>query len=142
MTPTLAGRMQTRVLLVLLVGVPWTVVVGPLLALVAGAGLLQVYGVTFLALLLVVLLGVLWELLYHGLQQLRWEKDWPTVLGLLTGITEGLLIWVVLLVLGVDVSGLAFVLHFATTWVLIWVAASTVVRVLLPRWRYRGGRVV
>ena len=30
------------------------------------------------------------------IQQFRWEKDWPTIFGLLTAINEGLLVWLLL----------------------------------------------
>jgi hypothetical protein len=40
--------------------------------------------VAFLVLLAVAVLGVVWELIYHFLMQFRWEKDWPTLFGLLT----------------------------------------------------------
>ena len=39
--------------------------------------------------LIVVVLGVGWELVYHLLMQFRWEKDWPTLFGLLVGVPEG-----------------------------------------------------
>ena len=29
-------------------------------------------------------LGVVWELIYHRIQQFRWEKDWPTLFGFIT----------------------------------------------------------
>ena len=37
----------------------------------------------------------MWEFVYHLLQQFRWEKDWPTLFGLLVGIPEGLLAYAV-----------------------------------------------
>ena len=35
-----------------------------------------------------------WEFVYHFLQQFRWEKDWPSLFGLVTGVNEGALVWV------------------------------------------------
>lgn len=142
MTPTLGGRIQTRWLLVLLVGVPWTVVVVPFLLPFAGGGDLgDVYGVAFLALLLVGVLGTGWELGYHALMQLRWEKDWPALFGLVTVVNEFLLVLLVLVLLDRPTS-FAVWLHFATTWFWIWFVSNGPLRVLLPRWRFRGGRVV
>lgn len=141
MTPSLAGRIQTRLLLLGTVGVVWTLIIGPFLP--ADGELGDVYGMAFRALAATALLGaVIWEPLYHLLQQLRWEKDWPTVLGLVTGIPEGLLVWA--LVFGDGMSGVTsttFWLHFGTTWVLVWAAANGPLQVVLIRWRYRGGRV-
>ena len=36
-----------------------------------------------------------WEFVYQLLMQFRWEKDWPTLFGYLTGINEGILVYVV-----------------------------------------------
>jgi hypothetical protein len=90
--------------------------------------------------------GLVWELLYHGLQQFRWEKDWPTLFGLLTGINEGIVVYFVLQAglpwdVG-DVPGVAFVIMFATTWILVWLVANGPMRVLNLRWRFRGGRLL
>jgi len=139
MTPSLFGRLQTRFVLVVVVGLPWTVIVTVLSAVLAGESYADTFGVTSEALLLVLVLGLLlWEPLYHALQQLRWEKDWPTVLGLVTGLNEGLLVW---LLLG-EVDPLAFLVHFVSTWLLIWFVLHGPLRAVVPRWRYRGGRFV
>ena len=34
--------------------------------------------------------------IYHGLQQFRWEKDWPALFGPSLAIPEGILVWVLL----------------------------------------------
>jgi hypothetical protein len=141
--PTLNGRIQTRVFLLAVVGSIWTLVVTPVLP--TGASLGDSYGVTFSVLLVVLVLGVLWEFVYHGIQQFRWEKDWPTLFGLLTGVPEGLLVWFLLAggVLWVDgVPGPAFVLHFASTWLLVWLVANGPMRVPFVHWRINGGRLV
>ncbi len=143
MTPTLAGRLQTRVIVVGVVGSLWTLLIT--LVLPGDAPLGDKYQVTFRAMALVVLLGVGWELLYHGLQQFRWEKDWPTLFGLLTGINEGIAVWVVLgaiLPTDLDVTALQFLLHFVTTWLVVWLWVNGPMRVVALRWRFRGGRLV
>ena len=139
MTPTLRGRIQTRIAVVMAVGLAWTVIVVPFLP-AGGASLGEVYGTTFRAVVLVALLGaVIWEPLYHFLQQFRWEKDWPTGLGLVTGLPEGILVLLVLRGFR-EVPGAAYFWHFLTTWILIWFVLNGPLRVLLPRWRFRGGR--
>ncbi len=141
MTPTLLGRIQTRLALLLVVGLGWTLLVTPFLP-AGGAPIGERYGATLSALVLVGLFGVvLWEPLYHGLQQLRWEKDWPTGLGLVTAVPEGILTYVVLGSLR-NVSGAAFFLHFLSTWLLVWITVHGPLRIVLVRWRYRGGRIV
>lgn len=144
MTPTLAGRVQTRLLLIAIVGVAWTALHTPLLPVPGDPPVASVYRVTFTALLLVAVVGVAWELAYHLVQQLRWEKDWPTLLGLLTGIPEGIVVFL-LLQRGVPwsvgtVAPLPFALSFATTWLAVWAAANGPLRIVLVRWRFRGGR--
>ena len=94
MVPTLNGRIQTRIFLLAVVGGLITLIIVPLLP--GSAPLGDKYRNAFLVLLSVAVLGVLWELLYHFLMQWRWEKDWPTLFGLLEGIPEGALIWALL----------------------------------------------
>lgn len=140
-TPTLWGRIQTRWFLLAVIGIPWTVFIGPGLVLFAGgADIVQVYALAFTALLLVGVLGTGWEFVYHALMQLRWEKDWPALFGLLTAINELLLLLPVLALLGFDLP-FAVYIQFFTLWILMWVFSNGPMRVLLPRWRYRGGSI-
>ncbi len=143
MTPTLNGRIQSRLFLLALVGLPWTIVVVPFLVPIAGDGaeIGDVYELALVALGLVAVLGILWEILYHLLMQLRWEKDWPALFGLLNGINEFALLAVVLVLMDYSLSP-AVVLHFATVWFWVWFVANGPLRVVLPRWRFRGGRIV
>lgn len=146
MTPTLSGRIQTRLVLLATVGVVWTLLIGPFIAAFLDSMTVgDVYRLAYGALLLAAVVGVLWELVYHGLQQFRWEKDWPTLFGLLTGIIEAIVV-LVLLNAGLpwdvgDVPMAAFVIHFATTWLFVWLVANGPMRVVSLRWRFRGGRL-
>ena len=147
MTPTLSGRLQTRVFALATVGVIWTLVVSPFLPSVGDAALGDIYEVTFGVLLAVGLLGLLWELLYHFLQQFRWEKDWPTLFGFFTGFNEGLLLWLLISSdsiswIDAEVSLSTFLVHFATTWLVVWLFLNGPFRVILPRWRFRGGEIL
>jgi hypothetical protein len=143
-TPTLLGRLQTRFFLLALVGGLVTLVVAP--ALPGDGSLVDRYRTLGLVLLAVAVVGIAWELLYHLLQQFRWEKDWPTLFGLLTGVPEGLVVWALLragLVPGVErVDGTAFLVHFALVWLAVWLVANGPMRILTVRWRYTGGRLV
>lgn len=135
MVPTLFGRFQTRIVALGVVGGLWTLVVTPLLPSAS-------YGGTFRVLATVLVAGLLWELVYHALQQFRWEKDWPTLLGIVTGVNEGLVAWVLLRRIGLDVPVLVYSVHFSTTWLVVWGFVAGPVRVIAPRWRFRGGRFV
>ena len=142
MVPTLSGRIQTRIVLLAVVGGIWTLIITPFLP--TGESLGRSYQTTFLVLLTVLVLGVLWEFVYHGLQQFRWEKDWPTFFGLLTMINEGLLVWLLIkagALPGVgDVPLSAFLIQFITTWLVVWLVANGPVQIFFTRWRFRGGR--
>ena len=81
MTPTLFGRIQTRIITLATIGVIWTAIIGPFLPRPDGVDLGDMYKALFTALFVVAVVGIVWELIYHGLQQFRWEKDWPTLFG-------------------------------------------------------------
>ena len=145
MLPTLNGRLQTRVVVTLVVGGLWTLLITPLLPL--PGTLPDAYATTSVVLLAVTVLGVGWELLYHLLQQFRWEKDWPTLFGLLTAVNEGVLLWLLLAadaVPGLDgpVPFPAFLLQFVTTWLVVWLTVNGPMRVPFVHWRFRGGRII
>ncbi|RPA65885.1 hypothetical protein EF294_03905 [Gordonia oryzae] len=146
MLPTLWGRIQTRILVLGIVGGIWTLIIGPFLP--DGAGLGATYAVAFGVLAVVIVLGVAWEFLYHLLQQFRWEKDWPTLFGLLTGINEGVVVWFVVQYVPIVPGGLgpppagAYALQFVTTWLVVWVVLNGPLRVIFPHWRFQGGRFV
>ena len=150
MTPTLRGRIETRLFLVALVGMGWTALVTPLLPRPPGVSLPTAYAVTYEALGLVAGLGLVWELAYHGLQQYRWDKDWPSMFGLLNFANEGVLLWFVLHWTGVLSGPLGpsslflslFVLHFVSTWTAMWLFMQGPLRVVHLRWRYEGGRIL
>ncbi len=142
MVPTLYGRMQTRIVLLALVGGMWTLAITPLLP--TGAETAAAYRAAFLVLAYVMILGIAWELLYHMFQQFRWEKDWPTFFGLITAIPEGALLWRLQaagMTPGVkDVPLSAYLWQFITTWLVVWLIANGPIKVLSVHWRFRGGR--
>ena len=145
MLPTLNGRIQTRVFVTLVVGGLWTLLITPLLP-VPGT-LPDAYATTVVVLLAVTVLGVGWELLYHLLQQFRWEKDWPTFFGLVTAVNEGVLVWLLLAAGAVPgiagpVPFSAFLLQFVTTWLVVWLTVNGPMRVPFVHWRFRGGRII
>jgi hypothetical protein len=144
MVPTLWGRIQTRVLLLATVGSVVTALVTLVLPVDVPLG--DRYRTTFVVLAAVAVLGVGWELIYHFLMQFRWEKDWPSLFGLLTIVPEGIVLWVLLKVGAVPfLDGpppfLAFAIQFVTVWLCVWLFANGPMRVPFIRWRFRGGRL-
>ena len=148
MTPTLFGRIQTRIITLATIGVIWTAIIGPVLPRPDGVDLGNMYKALFTALFVVAVVGIVWELIYHGLQQFRWEKDWPTLYGLIVAVPEGIVAYLIL-----D-AGLpwdqrapdgnfplpAFVIMFITLWLIVWAFTNGPMQILSLRWRYRGGR--
>lgn len=145
MVPTLPGRIQTRLFLLLIIGWPLTLLITPRLPLDGPAG--DRYLATSIVLASVAVLGIGWEVIYHFIMQWRWEKDWPTLFGLVTLVPEGLLLWFLTqqeLVPGLPgpVPTSAFIIHFVLVWLAVWVVANGPMRVPFIRWRFRGGRVL
>ncbi|MDQ3477080.1 MAG: hypothetical protein M3492_12325, partial [Actinomycetota bacterium] len=81
MTYSLAGRIQTRIVLFGVIGGIWTALVTPILPTRLPLG--RSYEMSFTVLGLIIVLGVVWELAYHLLQQFSWDKDWPIGFSLL-----------------------------------------------------------
>lgn len=152
MTPTLMGRIQTRIFLVAVIGSIWTLLITPLLP--VDAPLDIKYTVTYRVLLAFGLCGIVWECIYHGLMQLRWEKDWPAFLTILLIVPEGFVVWLLMRfgVLGpsaeaiarnlVEFALLSFLIHFVTTYYVAFLWSNTFMRVQSIRWRFRGGRLI
>ncbi len=99
------------------------------------------YGVAFGALLVVLVVGTGWELVYHLVQQLRWDRDWPSLLQLVVGVPEGVVAWLVLRALGWAPPFASFVLLFSTTWLVSWLVMHGPLRILALRWRFQGARI-
>jgi hypothetical protein len=141
MLPTLNGRIQTRIFMLATWGALITLLLTPVLP---GD---PDYKTTYIILATVAVLGVLWELVYHGIQQFRWEKDWPTLFGFITCINEGALIWLLLeleVVPGIDgvPKFSAFLIDFLVIWMVIFFWVNGPMRVPLIRWRFFGGRII
>jgi hypothetical protein len=144
MTPTLFGRIQTRIVLLGTIGIVWTLLIGLVVPRPAEATASDVYKGLFTALIIVAVVGIVWELIYHALQQYRWEKDWPTIYGLIVAVPEGIVAWL-LIQRGIPwdvrpVQASTFLTMFITLWILVWAIANGPLQIFFLRWRYRGGR--
>jgi hypothetical protein len=164
MTPTLEGRLQTRIFLAVTVGVLWTAIIAPFLPEPAGVTMGMSYSMAFGSLVLMAGYGLIWEHLYHGLQQRRWDRDWPSVFALLSVLAEAPLVWFLdhlFPVMSGAMAGMSgttavlsgsvglaspylpgFAVHIGTTWVAMWLFSQGPMRVVCVRWRFEGGRVV
>lgn len=155
MTPTLFGRIQTKLFLLLVIAPLWTLVITfALVPLVSGsdASMAPSYPTVLWnavqVLLWVAAVGIVWELLWHGLQQFRWEKDWPLLFGLFQYVPEGIVIFFLInpAFLGLTTDGgvptAAFLVHYVTTVLVTWTWINGPHRIFFIRWRFRGGRFV
>ncbi len=147
MLPTLNGRIQTRVFVLLVIGGIVQLLITPLLPGMGDTALRDSYRVTFGILLATTVLGVAWELLYHFLMQFRWEKDWPTLFGLVTVVNEGALVW--FLARAGTLPGVPESLHLSTflvdflvVWLVTWLWVNGPMRIFSVHWRFNGGRLV
>lgn len=144
MVPTLLGRIQTRLVLLAVIGGIVTAIIAPVLP--VSAPVADKYRDAYLVLAAVAVLGIGWEFLYQLLMQWRWEKDWPTLFGLVTLVPEGLLVWLLLQAGAIPgivgtVSAPAFCIDFLAVWLSVWLVANGPMRVPFIRWRFRGGRL-
>lgn len=115
MTPTLAGRIETRIILSAVIALPVLIF----------TGMAEI-------LFIMLAVGLLLDFLYNFLQYKRWDGDWPLVLSLMTGISEGVLLWF-LVGINILVYGLILVLTLI---------AQVALAIFLPYRRFKGGRIL
>lgn len=143
MTPTLSGRWQSRLFVLLTIGV----VVSALFA--AGVNDPGVSsGVYFAVLFYVGLFGVVWDVLFIWLQRLRWDRDWPAAFQVGAGVVEGLVLYSLIdggALPGIPEGGIPFgsrfLPHYGLVWLLGFLWLQGPMRVLSTRWRFNGGRL-
>lgn len=139
MTPTLLGRWQTRLLLLATVGVLVTL---PFSLGIVGSGASSEF---FWILLYVALFGLIWDILYNYLQKFRWDRDWPGALQLLAGIWEAIFIACAVKLFGLpnltqELPLNLFVIHYSLVWLVVYITSQSLLRILFPRWRFKGGK--
>lgn len=142
MTPTLAGRWQTRLLLYVFVGLPVTLLYSLYLDFEDD----RFYD-PFVFLVVLLIIGLALDPVYNHIQRFRWDNDWPFAFFIFFTIIE-FLIALGLLNLGVLDSFLTArienetaLVHFS--WVLLFFFISVLagVQVFLIRWRFKGGEI-
>jgi hypothetical protein len=145
MTSTLFGRWQTRLFLFATVGVLITL---PFYLGIIGPDLIDgEHSIYYRILGYIALFGCGWDILYNYLQKFRWDRDWPGALQLVAGIWEAVFVGCGVKLLGLP--GIAkelplvwFAIHYSLVWLSIYTASQALMRILFPRWRFRGGQIV
>ena len=135
MTPTLPGRVQTRLALALAIGLPIVLLAAALLDRVTvGAGLALLAALT--------LVGLADDAAYQAIQERRRQRDWPPLLALAGLLPEIAGAGLVLELIG-TATPLMTSLAVATAVALAgWAVQHGPLAVLVPARRYRGGRLL
>jgi hypothetical protein len=148
MTPTLPGRWQTRVALLWTIGLALTALYTWLFGLLDAGWRSPAFWSLVILLGYVTLLGLAWDVLYDFLQGFRWDGDWPLAFHFVCGIVEGLLVFALFrldLLPGLSYhagDGWRFLVHYGSVfWCTYWWVFGPM-RVLVPRWRFRGGELI
>lgn len=136
MTPTYFGRIQTRLLLLATVGSFVTFFYAIIAVLLTGN--FVTFFFPFILLTLVAVFGVFWDILYNYAQKLRWDRDWPPAFSFIAGFTEMLPVMLIALLL--NVNPILFLFHYWSVWWTTFFMALGPMRVIFPRWRFRGGQ--
>ncbi len=147
MTPILFGRWQTRIFLLatigLIVSLPFAFgFIGP------EAGNHDFHPIFFWVVFWVGVLGLLWDILYNYLQQYLWDHDWPGAFQFFACIAEGIVLGLLLKLVGLpfinrDEFNLPwFIVHYTAVSIITYFLSWAVMRILFPRWRFRGGKWV
>lgn len=144
MTPILFGRWQTRIFLLATVGL--------IVSLPFAFGLIgpnpdgNFHPIFFWVIFWVGVLGLLWDILYNYLQQYLWDHDWPGVFQFFACIAEGIVLALLLNFVGlpfIDRSAFNlewFIIQYTLVSVIAYFLSWAVMRILFPRWRFRGGK--
>ncbi|MBD2184738.1 hypothetical protein H6S82_08675 [Planktothrix sp. FACHB-1355] len=140
MTPTLFGRWQTRLLLFGTVGLAITL---PFALGIIGSGADSTY---FWVIGYITVFGLGWDIVYNYLQKFRWDRDWPGAFQLVAGIWEAIFFILIVKILRLPLPGVtnidiaSFLGHYSLVWLGVYLASQSIMRILFPRWRFRGGQ--
>ena len=142
-TPSLGGRWQSRLFVLATIGV---IVSAFFTFAFDDRGVDR--AIFFYILGYVALFGAVWDLLFIGLQRLRWDRDWPAAFQVGAGVVEGIVLWLVIDSVGlpgIPEGGVPvlsrFLPHYGSVWLLSFLWLQGPMRVLSTNWRFNGGRL-
>ena len=143
MTPTLAGRWHTRVLLYVVLGLPITWLFASTLTL---ADPDQFYD-PFVFLTALLVLGLVADIAYIQIQRFRWDQDWPFAFQFFFSILEFLAVLGLMNAGALDgfltfrIPGWTAFWHFMWVFVPSFLALLGGIQIFLLRWRFNGGEL-
>lgn len=143
MTLTLRGRLETRLLLGMFIGLPCGVCVA--CAWRWGTEPAKAASPACFAVLVMIVLGLCWEPVYHAISTARPDQDWPALFALCAIAIEAVPLWFVLHGLGWNGGGEplgCFLASVGAAGAAMWLVAQGPLRVLLLRWRLTGGQCI
>ena len=133
MTPVLIGRWQTRLFLMLTFGLLVTI------PFVIAGGINPAIVLAF-----VTVTGFFWDVLYTFIQKFHWDHDWPASFQFGAGVLEFIILFIAAFGLGVfgtlNLFNLFF--HYWAVWLTTFLASQSIMRIIFPRWRFFGGRII
>ena len=148
MTPTLFGRWQTRLFLNAFFGIPTTLLYMLVWDQFAYKPTSELFWHMPNLLFYLTVTGLALDVVYILVQRLRWDRDWPPAFqlgggALELGVVFGLLYLDVLpSVDWCDEDPVRFPIHYVSMWVPAFFFLFGPMRVLFPRWRFSGGKLI
>lgn len=161
MTPTLAGRWHTRLLLYLFIGLPVTLLYAWYLSAWRFSTVyswlppfeLSIFQDPFKFITILLLVGLVLDVLYIQIQRFHWDQDWPFVYQFFFSILEFFLVYY-LIDFGIQFGFLDFLFpdrvsipfttaawHFGWVFVPSFLAVLALIQIFLVRWRFKGGEI-
>jgi hypothetical protein len=139
MTPTLFGRWQMRLFLLPTVGL--------IVSLPFALGLFSPKSLSYLFLLAYMgVIGALCDLVAQQVQKLRWDSDWPGLLQFAGALAEGGILALLLKINQLPGINTIFLpiqwllLQYVLASLAMFLATHSLLRVIFPHSRYRGGQ--
>jgi hypothetical protein len=153
MTPILQGRWQTRTFVLWTIGLLVTYLVSVYYD-ARDAGSESLFDEVFLPVLFWIwLFGLGWDILYFGIQQFKWDRDWPPVFQWTAAAWEGLFVALMISYVGLPLINDGFeenfgefldryIVHYTLVWFFTFFWVQGPMRALFPLWRFHGGRII
>ncbi|MBF9033855.1 hypothetical protein HKCCE2091_06355 [Rhodobacterales bacterium HKCCE2091] len=148
MTPTLAGRIQTRILLFIVLGLPITLIYA--LAVNDFIWFWPRMEVFFRFIATVFLIGLILDPVYIFLQTLRWDRDWPFAYQFFFSIVEfgialalaanGLIPWLDSFDFDDGPEIWTAIWHFTVVFIPMFLALLGPLSVFFIRWRFKAAQ--
>ena len=143
MTPTLMGRLQTRLILYIFIALPVTL----LYALFLDLGEVGRLSDPFVFISAMTLIGFILDPFYIQIQRFRWDNDWPFAFQFFFTILEFLVTLGLMSAGALDgflvsrIDSMVSASHFFLVFIPSFLALLGGLQIFMIRWRFKGGEV-